>query len=220
MGREGSTRTALAPGSPERGRPGALRAHGQPHPRAPRSRLRREKPGGDARLGTKDLDVDPRRAPPPGWNPPGASSPWPRASPNFVARGARGRRPVTCAAIKDRSMVSPVSLPPPALESSLPPPPLRVQPPAPLAASGPSSEQGPRTPPRRPPQQPRRRGLGSLRAPRSGPRPGRGGGRGGAGLGGPGAPPRDRSQPHPKGGARRNPRAPKSLSRVGAAGGS
>ena len=114
MGRE---RTAAQ--APSSGRRGELR----PAPplgaalAAPDARTRWR-----CQLRTKDRDSDRRRAPPPGLTPPGAPSPegrarpWPRTCSNLAARGARGRRPLTCAAIKDRSMVS---LLPPALESSL-----------------------------------------------------------------------------------------------------
>lgn len=78
--------------------------------------------------------------PEPFWRgqPRGRARSWPPTSPNL----AGGRCPVTCAAIKDRSMVSLLPrLLPPALESPLLL--LPVQPLAQLAGSGPSGEHAP-----------------------------------------------------------------------------
>lgn len=155
MGRVEATRTAQAPCTLGTSQPTELKAHSPPHPqgsRAPHPRRAHQvgTPSSGQRTGASR-----GRAPPPGPNPPGLSPPGlspPGApnpggegetlAPNLPKLGGPGRArssPITCAAIKDRSMVSllPRLLPPPALESSLL---LLVQPPAQLARSAPSSE--------------------------------------------------------------------------------
>lgn len=79
-------------------------------------------PGSGQRTGTRIAGG--RHCPVPAWR----ARPWPRTSPNLVARAPWGGPPVTCAAIKERSMVSlsPRLWLPPALESSMLQLPLRV----------------------------------------------------------------------------------------------
>lgn len=223
MGREGSTRTALAPRSPERGRPGALRAHGQSHPRAPRSPPptrkarwgcpardkgsgRRSPAGATARLESS------RRVQPLAPNLPKLRSPGRAGKAPRYLRGHKGQiHGVAGVAAAARAGVlaaaAAAAAGPAACTAGRERAEQRTGTPHPAA---PPTSAAPASRPRQPP-----RSALQIET-----RPRRGAGRGGAGLGGPGAPPRDRSQPHPKGGARRNPRAPKIPSRVGAASGS
>lgn len=227
MGRVEATRTAQAPCTLGTSQPTELKAHSPPHPRGSRApHPRRAHQVGTPSSGQR-TGASRGRAPPPGPNPPGLSPPGlspPGApnpggegetlAPNLPKLGGPGRArssPITCAAIKDRSMVSLLLrlLPPPALESSLL---LLVQPPAQLARSAPSSERAspdlgspgaaPRAQPDRCPRLPQRPRLQTATGRRA-----RGARAGGAGLRGPGSPPRDHSQPHPRGRGRRNPRA-------------
>lgn len=160
MGRVEATRTAQAPCTLGTSQPTELKAHSPPHPRGSRAPHPRRAhqvgtPSSGQRTGASRGRAPPPGPNPPGPNPPGLSPPGlspPGApnpggegetlAPNLPKLGGPGRArssPITCAAIKDRSMVSllPRLLPPPALESSLL---LLVQPPAQLARSAPSSE--------------------------------------------------------------------------------
>lgn len=158
-------------------------------------------PGSGQRTWPRTLEL--RRGRQRGWGPA-----------NLETLGAWGRFRVTCAAIKDRSMVLLLAwllLWLPALQSSLlllllsSASPLRVQPPAQLSGSGRRSEQVPSGPGDRDlsspgvaaPFQPSRRPRWRLRAPAPDAE--------WAGDPGRGAPPRDHSQPHPRGRAEQDP---------------